>query len=1005
MKRFKTNILDKIYTVASLLLCASLLACSGLNGVSDSKDEDSTASSASYSVGGNAYLSAIQFGSAGRMIAPGGFNLMTDIEKYTLNCAQQGEGTDLLTDDREWTVDAEGGLSAYSVMFADITENKIPLVAGTSWQFTIKAYKFASDTEPVLEKTVTQEIVSGPNPINFGFLNEAAGNGSLEITLSFPSDAGATRVVANLKNFETGATVSSKTFILPDDVYATNGISSSVFFDANPSRGNYIVDFTFTLVNGQTTTQVVSEFVRIATGLKSSGSITVNDLNSVYTVAYHPNGVNMPAGVWPTTYSPLDETVTLPVLAKNGATFGGWYESSNYGGSTVTSFAGGARGNKNLYAKWVYEMSGNTLSARGAHIIVQASSDKTYCYFDENLNGNADADEVVLGNDGLPLDIKGYKVYGGSESGNYSGATHVTVKSGELGSLYGGNGSGTVSNTNIEIRGGSVGSVYGGGESSSVSGTATVSVTSGSVENLFGGSGESGSTNKAVVSVNGGTVGYLFAGADTGSVQSAELAISGGTVGYAYAGGKNDAVSGNVTMAISGGTVANVDCGKQNNKVGGSSLLNISGAPRIGSSSSRTGVILDSVTGKKIFVSNIASAQAAAITLIADHSNISEGTVVATFTDGTADAGKFSLLRDDTGGTVNVNANGNDIVTIGSFDLPDPANVTWTGNDEFTLGTGNVTTGGTIFSVFADGGYLTVTETSLAGAKFDMGIPLDSNYKENGYVSTLSTSKNYRYIQFTSEAGSISATNADIYLSKIHFHTIRGASVRVRINLETVPIATINAAGVTYLDGSFYKVVNAEPGYTHNDEKHCTWSMAYNNAKKEKFNGLSGYLMTITSEAENKFIYDQLFSKKGISSGNAASWLGATRSLNQAGNYDASSWTVDNTKLAGAWYWACGPEAGTMFYDKATSKEGGKAVNGAYTSWNSGEPNSSSTEYCAQYCGTYIWNDLSNAGSGNSPYHVYNYVVEFTPYEATAYGPGQRAIKTALHAEREYTHH
>ena len=182
------------------------------------------------------------------------------------------------------------------------------------------------------------------------------------------------------------------------------------------------------------------------------------------------------------------------------------------------------------------------------------------------------------------------------------------------------------------------------------------------------------------------------------------------------------------------------------------------------------------------------------------------------------------------------------------------------------------------------------------------------------------------------------------------------------------------------------------------------------------FNGLTGYLMTITSEAENKFIYDQLFKNKKISASDASAWLGASRSINQSGTFDAESWTINASKLNDYWNWVCGPEAGKKFYTKATTAKGGVAADKEgggkwYVSWNSGEPNNSGTgtnnEYCAQYCGTYIWNDLNNVGNSSysSQYYVKYYVVEFTPYEATAYGPGQRATKTALHAEREYTHH
>ncbi len=485
------------------------------------------------------------------------------------------------------------------------------------------------------------------------------------------------------------------------------------------------------------------------------------------------------------------------------------------------------------------------------------------------------------------------------------------------------------------------------------------------------------------------------------NVDSGRVTMTGGNLSaiYGYNGDGNN-IPVNIRIELKGGTVTDViGLNKADAAHNPRAEVIVSGNPTIGNKTS-CGVHLSSFTDNKVLAEDFGSAQAQAVTLIGANNSLAANTVVAAYRNGTADAGKFYLIDERNHTHHNVNATGNDIVIIGEVSLP--STVTWQG-ETFTVGEGNVTTDGTIFSVFASGGYFTVTKTTLTGATFDMGIPLKSDNKtENGYVDSLDTSKHYRYIQFKSTSGNIHSSDADSYLSHIVFHRV-DSKVTVRINLETVLWDTINAAGVTYFDGSFYKVVNAEPGYSHVAAKHCTWSMAYNKAKEERFNGLPGYLMTITSEAENKFIYDQLFSKKGISPGNAASWLGATRSLNQAGSYDATSWTVDSSKLSKEWYWACGPEAGKKFYTKAKTSEGGVAADKDgggkwYVSWNSGEPNNSGTEFCAQYCGTYIWNDLNNDGAGNSPYHVYNYVVEFSTYGTHS------ATKTALHDQKEYTH-
>ena len=534
----------------------------------------------------------------------------------------------------------------------------------------------------------------------------------------------------------------------------------------------------------------------------------------------------------------------------------------------------------------------------------------------------------------------------------------------------------------------------------------------------------------------------LFLGKD-GNVNASDIIVDNGRVTmtggnlsaiYGYNGGGTN-IPVNVRIEIKGGTVSNVVGFNRTDSIKPNAEVIISGSPTIGDKTS-SGIWLKSFTSQIASIDDSISSSAEAITLIADHSNISENTIVATFTGGKADAGKFKLLRDDTRAQVNVNAYGSNIITIGSFGLPDLSTVTWIGDDEFTLGTGNVNTGGTIFSVFADGGYLTVPEINLPGANFNMGIPLDDNYLEDGYDSTLSTSKKYRYIQFTSEAESISAQNADTFLSKIHFHTIRGGSVRVRINLETVPIT---GAGyrlnqdVFYLDGSFYKKS------ARFDTGGKSWPEAYNEAKAQTFNGLQGYLMTITSDAENKFVYDQLF--KGMGADDVGSWIGGTR-ITPRNGYDASTWgwngTLDNKGKAtwnsgeanDYWAWACGPEAGKKFYTKGKyAKDQNYRASGMYSSWsnpkdcalnginyhytddvepnNGGNPVTTNAEYYTQYTGRYVWNDAHEKGNGYSTtqkrWQIHYYIVEFTPYEAKNGQPAQRATKTALHAERVYS--
>lgn len=143
------------------------------------------------------------------------------------------------------------------------------------------------------------------------------------------------------------------------------------------------------------------------------------------------------------------------------------------------------------------------------------------------------------------------------------------------------------------------------------------------------------------------------------------------------------------------------------------------------------------------------------------------------------------------------------------------------------------------------------------------------------------------------------------------------------------------------LNGHYYEFVNASG---------ITWENAKNAAAIKTLYGLQGYLVTVTSAAEN-----QLISTKANGNG----WIGAS---------DAAS--------EGTWKWVTGPEAGTQFWQGTGS---GSSVGGNYNNWASGEPNDSGgNEDYAHFYGTSSdsnytkWNDFAGNNS-----NITGYIVEY----------------------------
>lgn len=151
--------------------------------------------------------------------------------------------------------------------------------------------------------------------------------------------------------------------------------------------------------------------------------------------------------------------------------------------------------------------------------------------------------------------------------------------------------------------------------------------------------------------------------------------------------------------------------------------------------------------------------------------------------------------------------------------------------------------------------------------------------------------------------------------------------------------------------GHFYRFITAQGIF---------WKAARDQAAAMTYNGLRGYLATITSQIENDFIWDKT---KGVG------WIGAS-----------------DEAVEGVWRWVTGPEAGTQFWQGNGS---GYPVNGMYNNWNTGEPNNTPKSSGEDEDYAHInmnpstrprsWNDLSNQSDGPSSAYYYSqgFIVEF----------------------------
>jgi hypothetical protein len=207
--------------------------------------------------------------------------------------------------------------------------------------------------------------------------------------------------------------------------------------------------------------------------------------------------------------------------------------------------------------------------------------------------------------------------------------------------------------------------------------------------------------------------------------------------------------------------------------------------------------------------------------------------------------------------------------------------------------------------------------------------------------------------------------------------TIIGTATEINAALATLKITTGATVGALELRVSATKFISGFASFRGNyyvartggAHARISWADANAAAKASTYLGLSGYLVTITSAAEQDFVFKNIANAANV-------WIGAS---------DAAT--------EGRWEWdptGGSPEAGKQFWQGVANGSVVTSEGLNYANWCSGEPNNASDEDYAvtnwnlvQNATSSCWNDLSGTNTSS----VNGYIIE--------YGTGSAGVAVA----------
>ena len=276
-----------------------------------------------------------------------------------------------------------------------------------------------------------------------------------------------------------------------------------------------------------------------------------------------------------------------------------------------------------------------------------------------------------------------------------------------------------------------------------------------------------------------------------------------------------------------------------------------------------------------------------------------------------------------------------------------------TGNGFFVLGTATNSSS----SVNSSSGYTT----------FDSPVFVDQNLTVNGSgtlngASVVIQNPDPNDQLLFSDMNGISSVS---YNSTTGILKLTGTATvaQYQAALRTVQFQTSNSAakGTRTIDFNLGTAIKGPNGhYYEMGSNDVDWPDAKTKAENSSYLGLKGYLATITSQAENDFIYQKL---------QADSWVGGSDNFQMINTALGTTKFNNQSESDGHWYWVTGPEAGTNFYNNGTTA--------TYSNWAQGEPNNAlgDEDVIELYSsGGGKWNDLLHV---NPLHDVKTSVIEY----------------------------